>query len=263
MHHIMKWFGLMLISATLTACGGSNAETKMSWSAENGERQMALIELFTSEGCRLCPAADAWVATLPEQGFGDDKLIILGFHIDYLNEKGWVDKFGTERFADRQRQLAQLNLLQGIFTPEFVVSGEIVHEWEANIPAMVNKLNNIPAEANISLQASKAENELKMVAKVSVEGSENRRFSKLYLAITEDNLVNVATGGDNEGHTFHHQDLVRDWLGPFELDVDGETEISQQIMLNPEWKIADLSLVAVVQNLDDSFVLQSLALPLH
>ena len=264
MHYIMKWFGLMLVSITLVACGGSNSDTKMSWSAENGEHQMALIELFTAEGCGLCPAADKWVKQLPEQGLDDENLIILGFHIDYLNDKkGWIDPFGKERFADRQRELAQLNLLQSIFTPEFVVSGEVVHNWRENIPRMVNTLNKIAPEANISLQANMQDNMLRMSVQVAVSGDDNRAFSKLYLAITEDDLISLAAGGDNEGHTFHHQNLVRDWLGPFDLDIDGETDIVQQIMIDPEWKMADLNLVGVVQNLDDSFVLQALTLPLH
>ncbi len=128
---------------------------------------------------------------------------------------------------------------------------------------MVNKLNEIAPEANIKLQANKADGMIHMVANITVSGDANKEFSKLYLAITEDDLVNVANGGDNVGHTFHHQDLVREWLGPFDLDADGQTEIKQQIMADPEWKMADLSLVGVVQNLDDSFVLQALNLPLH
>jgi hypothetical protein len=264
MHQITKWLGLILLSVGLVACDGKEVESQTSWQAKSGARQMALIELFTSEGCGLCPAADAWMKQLPEQGLDGNNLVTLGFHIDYLNDrKGWVDPFGKTRFADRQRQLSQLNLLQSIFTPEFVVSGEVVHAWKKNIPAMVNKLNEISPEANISLQANKVDNILHMTAQVAVSGKDNRVFSKLYLAITEDNLISRAEGGDNAGHTFHHQDLVREWLGPFDLDTSGETEITQQITFDPEWKTPDLSLVAIVQNLDDSFVLQALNLPLY
>lgn len=255
-----------MLSLSLMACDGKVPETgdNTNWQAESGDRQLALVELFTSEGCGLCPAADTWVSQLPEQGLDDQNLVILGFHIDYLNDKkGWIDPFGKARFADRQRELAQLNLLQSIFTPEFVVSGEVVHLWRENIPRMINKLNEMPPEATISLQANKDENTLHMTAQVEVSGKDNRSYAKLYLAITEDNIISRAEDGDNTGHTFHHQNLVREWLGPFELDVDGETELTQQVTIDPEWKQADLSLVAVVQNVDDSFVLQSLALPLN
>jgi len=233
------------------------------WQAESGDTQLAVLELFTSEGCGLCPAADRWVHRLPEQGVTDEQLIVLGFHIDYLNDsKGWIDRFSSPVFSDRQRQQAQLNLYQTVYTPEFVVSGEVIHNWKKHVKDIVHAVNGFEPEANIQLNVTEQDNELVIKSNVTVKGDENKQFSKLYLALSENDIINKVNGGDNAGATFNHQNLVRTWLGPFDLNEKGETELSSTIQINNEWNMDKVSIVAVVQNLDDGFVLQGLKLAL-
>ena len=233
------------------------------WQAESGERQIALLELFTAEGCGLCPAADRWVHQLPDKGIDESNLIVLGFHIDYLNdEKGWVDKFARLSYSDRQRQLARINLYQTIYTPEFVLSGEVVHTWRKHIIDVIQVVNKISPDAAISLSALQQQDSLIINTKIAVTGDENRKFSQLYLAVTENNIISKVSGGDNAGATFNHQNLVREWLGPFTLDGSGVSEVSQQLKIHPEWDLEQMNIVALVQNLDDGFVLQALKLPL-
>lgn len=234
-----------------------------SWQAESGDKQAAVMELFVSEGCGKCPPAERWVETLPEQGFDRHQLIVLSFHIDYLNQqKGWVDRFAKPRYTERQKQMAQLNLYQTVFTPEFFIGGEVVHNWRQHGLEVIEFINQFDPEADMTLRAEKQAGQLAIHTRVSVTGKENQQFAKLYLAITEDNIISEIHGGDNIGAVFNHQNLVRRWLGPFELDASGESELSTQVMLEDEWKLDDLSVVAVVQNLNDGFVLQGLSMPL-
>lgn len=233
------------------------------WQAQSTDMQMAVLELFTSEGCGLCPAADRFVAKLPEQGITDDQLIILGFHIDYLDDKkGWVDRFASPVFSDRQRQLARLNLFQSVYTPEFVISGEVIHNWEKYAKDVINAVKGFSPEAAIALSVAEDTNNLAVNATINVDGAENRQHSVLYLAVTEDDIISKVSGGDNAGTTFHHQHVVRKWLGPFELNNEGETDVLTEIKLDETWNRNKLKIVALVQNLNDGFVLQGLALPL-
>lgn len=234
-----------------------------SWQAQSTDTQMAVLELFTSEGCGLCPAADRWVAALPEQEITDEQLIVLGFHIDYLNDKkGWVDRFASPIFSDRQRQLARLNLFQSVYTPEFVISGEIIHNWEKHAKDVIKAVNGFTPEARIVIDVTEQSHQLLVKTDIEVDGAENRQYSVLYLAVTEDDITSEVSGGDNSGTTFHHQHLVRKWLGPFNLDNQGKTKVVTEITLDEQWNRNKLKIVALVQNLNDGFVLQGLSLPL-
>jgi len=239
------------------------------WQAESANIQLAVLELFTSEGCGLCPAADRWVHKLPDQGISSEQLIVLGFHIDYLNDqKGWVDRYSSPVFSARQRQQAQLNLYQTVYTPEFIVSGEVIHNWKKYVKDVVHAVNGFEPEASISLNVEQDNGQLLIDSQVAIQGKDNRQYSKLYLAISENDITNKVTGGDNAGATFNHQNLVRAWLGPFDLNANGETRLSSAIKIDDEWNMDKVSIVAVVQNLEDGFVLQGLKLaldkrPLH
>ncbi|MCX4189144.1 DUF1223 domain-containing protein [Methylophaga sp. OBS3] len=235
------------------------------WQAKSTDHHTALLEMFVSEGCGLCPAAEHYVNHLPEKGITDDELIVLTFHIDYLNsKKGWVDKFAKPTFSERQIQLAHLNRYENIFTPELVVSGETVHSWEEQLIDVVGFLNHYKSEADISLNIEqKTSDNLIVDVSLQLRGEENREFSKLYLAVTEDDVFSEVRGGDNAGRDFNHQNLVRTWLGPFDLATDGSTNIQQEISLADDWQQTSLTVVAVVQNLSDGYVLQALAVPLE
>lgn len=233
------------------------------WQAKTTDKHLVVIELFTAEGCGLCPAAERWVKQLPQNGLTDNDVVILNFHVDYLDQKkGWVDKFASPLFTDRQKQLARLNLFQTVYTPEFFISGEVLHDWRTHGLEAINFVSEFKPEANISLKAKQDENSLSVHSRVGVEGDENKQYSQLYLALTENNVISEVRGGDNAGATFNHQHLVRKWLGPFNLDANGKVDMTTEVALEKSWKLADMSLVAIVQNMENGYVLQGLALPL-
>ena len=251
---------ILLISSLLVSASAFGQQ----WQAESADKQVAVMELFVSEGCGLCPAAERWVDQLPEQGITEKELIILGFHVDYLDDKkGWIDRFAKPRYTERQRQMARLNLYQTVFTPEIFISGEVVHNWREHGTDVIEFINSFDSEADISLTVKKTDETLNIDTEVTVLGEENQANSQLYLALTEDNIISEIHGGDNIGAVFNHQNLVRRWLGPFELNSDGDpTQIQNSLPLDPSWKLHDLTLVAIVQNLDNAYVLQGLSLPL-
>jgi hypothetical protein len=234
------------------------------WQASSHERQTAVIELFTAEGCGLCPAADKWVSSLPEQGYDDNRLMVLGFHIDYLNnQKQWVDQFAKPEYTARQKEMARMNFYKTVFTPEFFIGGEVIHNWESYAKPVIDYINTLKPEAHIVISAKLDDTSmLNINTEVEVLHDENVPDAMLYLALTENNVRSEIHGGDNIGAIFNHQNIVRAWLGPFTLDASGQTQVETSLALSDDWKQEDLVLKSFVQNIDTAYVLQGLALPL-
>jgi hypothetical protein len=78
-----------------------------------------VVELFTAQGCRSCPPADAYLAELAKR----DDVIALGFHVDYWNYIGWADPLAFTAATERQRAYRRRLNLPYIYTPEIIVGG--------------------------------------------------------------------------------------------------------------------------------------------
>lgn len=100
---------------------------------ESPDTRVAVIELFTSEGCSSCPRADAWLRTLTDESGLWKEFVPVAFHVDYWNHLGWPDRFSSVEFTRRQRNYAAGWNVTTIYTPEFVFNGE---EWlrAGNLP---------------------------------------------------------------------------------------------------------------------------------
>lgn len=79
----------------------------------------AVVELFTSQGCSSCPAADALFAELAK----DPRLITLTLPVTYWDYLGWKDTLGQEAFSKRQKLYAKARGDGQIYTPQAVVNG--------------------------------------------------------------------------------------------------------------------------------------------
>jgi hypothetical protein len=62
--------------------------------------RVAVIELYTSEGCNSCPPVDRWFSGLPQQGISPEPAVLLAFHVDYWNQLVWPDRFSLPQFSD-------------------------------------------------------------------------------------------------------------------------------------------------------------------
>lgn len=79
---------------------------------------LAVVELFTSQGCSSCPPADAFLGELAKR----PDIIALAWHVDYWNYLGWKDPYASPAWTQRQRDYAR-QLGDDVFTPALVVNG--------------------------------------------------------------------------------------------------------------------------------------------
>src|SRR5438477_10908304 len=122
-------------------------------SATSGPRTAALVELYTSEGCDSCPAADHWLSSLFGQGFRPDQVVPLSLHVDYWDYIGWKDPYAKGEFSARQRKMTLLQRRALVYTPQVMLQGRDFGAWDGE--AFVRALdagNSQPAGAALALR---------------------------------------------------------------------------------------------------------------
>lgn len=103
-----------IAAAALLVIGASPAPAQ-----QPAVQPKAVVELFTSQGCSSCPAADALFVELAK----DPRLITLTLPVTYWDYLGWKDTLGQEIFSKRQKLYAKARGDGQIYTPQAVVNG--------------------------------------------------------------------------------------------------------------------------------------------
>jgi hypothetical protein len=103
----------MLAAALALAAGAANAQEQ--------DRPIAVVELFTSQGCSSCPPADAFLGELVDEG----EVVALAYHVDYWDYLGWKDTLSSADNTARQRSYGRSFGASSVYTPQMVVNGRV------------------------------------------------------------------------------------------------------------------------------------------
>ncbi len=224
---------------------------------------VALLELYTSEGCNSCPPADKFVSGLRASGVTAEQAVLLSMHVDYWDNIGWKDVYSKHEITERQRWLSNLVGSHTIYTPEVFMGGKElrggVGGWRSGVPETVKRINSKPAQADITISLGKpAANSLPV--EVNVKAGQ---AGKLFVALVESGIATDVKAGENNGSVLKHDFVVREWLGPIVLSGDAKESKAawSRAVAIPAGAVAkNLGIAAFVQN-DKGEVLQALALP--
>lgn len=248
---------LSAISLTLLLAPWSAAVAQVC-SKQSPAHTVALLELYTSEGCSSCPPADRFVSGLRESGLNADQVVPLSLHVDYWDYIGWKDAFANRLFTERQYWLSAQARSRTVYTPEIFVAGQEVRNWRGAASDTIRRINARPAQAQIGIAAgSPAHGRLPVDVTASTT-----RDAQLYVALYENALSTDVRAGENRGVQLRHDYVVRDWIGPIAINTDGGKAALPRPLTVPSGAVPrNLGVAAFVQT-PRGEVLQALALPL-
>jgi hypothetical protein len=121
-HGLFGWLVLMMFMS-------SPLVNAAQCQASSGPQRVALLELYTSEGCSSCPPADRWLSGIASQGFGAERVIPLTLHVDYWDHIGWKDRFANPAFSARQRDLVRGEGGRTVYTRSIVCQPAPILNW--------------------------------------------------------------------------------------------------------------------------------------
>lgn len=209
MRTVLSAFSTALLAAGLgLASGPAPAGSGAAPEPASPAAGVAVVELFTSEGCSSCPPADRLLAALAEESARAKRPVFaLSFHVDYWDYLGWSDPFGRSAYTDRQRAYAGI-LGGGVYTPEMVVNGAeaFVGSDAARARRAVRKALDRRAPAGFArLEAAAAEGNVKVTFGLAPvpEGAVVR------LALIQRDTAVAVGRGENGGRTLPHHNVVR------------------------------------------------------
>ena len=227
--------------------------------AESGDRIVPLVELYTSEGCDSCPAADRWLSKHFPAG-GDTAAVALAFHVDYWDRLGWKDRFASPVYTERQYQTMRANRSTFVYTPQVVLQGRDYTGWRRAAPASaIATAASRVAQARIVVLATADASTLNVQTSVQLKGA-SRRDLVLAIAYADSRLTSAVKAGENRGVTLTHDHVVR----MLETRALGATSTTVDVPLKKPLEAGTHPMVvAFVQDVASGDVLQTLAVPLQ
>lgn len=204
--------------------------------------RVAVVELFTSQGCSSCPPADAFLGELAVR----DDVLALAYHVDYWDYIGWDDVHAQAAFTERQRTYARTFNLRYVYTPQVVVSGgyETSGNKRDNIIKAVERELSGPSDISLTSKNDSIE----------VDGPVQDSDVGVFRVSFHKEVSTKVKRGENRGKTLTNYHIVRklDYLGNW----TGGGQSYQTKALSPEMGHA-----VFLQRKNDLKILSAIRLP--
>jgi hypothetical protein len=167
----------------------------------------AVVELFTSQGCSSCPAADKLLGQLA----ADPSLVPISVPIDYWDYLGWKDTLADPRHTARQKAYAYGRGDGQVYTPQAVVNGSLhaLGSDRSAIEHAIAKSRKIGAMSLPAVKLAFADGRLLVAVPAAADA---RAGAEVWLC----GLMKAATvaigRGENKGRAVTYHNVVRRWI---------------------------------------------------
>jgi len=195
--------------ATLTLAGlaGLLGSTEVGAQASATSAQVkAVYELFTSQGCSTCPAADEVLGHLAKR----DDVIALTLPVDYWDYLGWRDTLARPEFTARQKAYAKVLGDGMVYTPQAVISGitNVNGSSADKVERAIDKTAKLFSASRVPITLSAADGRLVIDVASTPDGVEAKEAT-VWLAAIAGSVKVPITRGENQGRTIVYSNVVR------------------------------------------------------
>ena len=167
----------------------------------------AVIELFTSQGCSSCPAADKLLGELSR----DPTLVTLSLPVDYWDYLGWKDTLALHGHSSRERAYADARGDREVYTPQVVVNGivPVLGSDKAAIEQAIAKTRQSAAPLTLPVTLTVADGKISVSVPAAVGEHDN---AEIWLCPVTGKAQVAVERGENRGHTLTYTNVVRRWV---------------------------------------------------
>jgi hypothetical protein len=166
-----------------------------------------VVELFTSQGCSDCPAADRLVGELAKR----KDVIALSLPITYWDMLGWKDTYATDANTQRQKSYAAAMSHSGIYTPQMIIDGRldvVGNQRDRVLAALAARGSDGFAEMSVPISIGTASGRVEI--SIPAVKTKTKLFATIWVMRTlAQGSVNVEQG-ENRNHQLTYTNIVRD-----------------------------------------------------
>ena len=207
----MRFVALITLAAGLSGFASLTQAQGTDATSPAGDRNApkAVVELYTSQGCSSCPAADALLTQLAQR----DDVIAVSFAVDYWDYLGWKDTLAQTKFTERQKGYAKALGDGMVYTPQVVVNGAVHVNGsdERKIAAAIEKTNKAIAASHVPVRLSTVGDKLVVEIGTAPQGAGSKEAT-IWLAVMSPSVEVPITRGENKGKTVTYANVVREFM---------------------------------------------------
>lgn len=164
-----------------------------------------VMQLFTSQGCSSCPAADKLAEKIKNE-YRDKNVLMLSYHVTYWDRLGWKDPFGKRKYTEMQYAYADKFNERNVYTPQIVVNGKehFIGSDEYILRKKLKQYLKKTSENSIQLVSAKKGGQLEVTYTVNgkIAGK------KIVVALVLDTQITQVKRGENARRSLLNSNVV-------------------------------------------------------
>lgn len=228
MGQVMIWKNfLSILFVTVAIIAGMNASRADSYQG------FKVVELFTSQSCSSCPAADKVLQSLSQ----DNNVITLGYHVTYWDHLSWKDKLSLPEATALQKQFNAERGSGRVYTPQMVINGteEFIGSHKNIAASLLKAAQNVPA---ISMKMEKD----KLHITIPQNAVEHDKVSRLMLIRVGEAHYQQISSGENSGRNVFYSSPVLEMT-----DMNQTRDSSSTITVELDKEVKNSEFVAILR----------------